>query len=274
MWKRTTSPLILAAILLLALALPLAAATAQPMMGRRGHSMTVIDSEYTFLVHMIPHHAEAIATASDLRDRTDREAMRAFAESIIESQTAELEQMSMWLGEWYPGRSHEIDYQRMMRDLDGLSGDALDRAFLEDMIPHHMEAVMMSQQLLARGLAEHEEVARLASSIRTTQRDEIHQMNRWLFEWFGDAQSMRGRGVRNMMWHGWMNWWIPGLILGGLGLLALVAFVVWIVSATTSKPTASREDPSTMTPREVLDMRYARGEISREEYLAAKEDLE
>ena len=274
MWKRTTSRLILTVALLLALALPLATATAQPMMGGRRHSMTVIDSEYAFLVHMIPHHAEAIATASDLKDRTDRQEMRTFAESIIRSQTAELEQMSTWLTDWYPQQPHEVDYHRMMRNLDGLTGDALDRAFLEDMIPHHMEAVMMSQQLLARGLAEREEVAHLASSIRTTQRDEIHQMNRWLSEWFGGAQSMRWRDVTNMVWDRWANWLVPGLVLGIIGLLALVILVIWLVSATISKSTGPRGDPSTVPPREVLDTRYARGEISREEYLAARKDLE
>ena len=42
----------------------------------------------------------------------------------------------------------------MMRDLSGLSGDRLDRTFLEDMIGHHMAAVTMSQRLLGcRGLA-------------------------------------------------------------------------------------------------------------------------
>ena len=50
----------------------------------------------------------------------------------------------------------------MMRDLEGLQGEVLDKAYIEDMILHHMEAVMVSQQLLSRGLAEHEEVAFLA----------------------------------------------------------------------------------------------------------------
>lgn len=51
------------------------------------------------------------------------------------------------------------------------------------MIPHHMAAVMMSQQLLAQNLAERREVAELASSIRTNQLSEIEQMGRWLDRW-------------------------------------------------------------------------------------------
>ena len=50
----------------------------------------------------------------------------------------------------------------MMRDLSGFSGDALDEAFLRDMIPHHMVAVMASQQLLVHGRVEHAEITDFA----------------------------------------------------------------------------------------------------------------
>jgi uncharacterized protein (DUF305 family) len=72
-----------------------------------------------------------------------------------------------------------------MRDLEGLTGGALDRAFLEDMIPHHMMAVMMSQQLVTRGLAEHQAVVPFATNIRDTQQAEIRMMRQWLWWWFG-----------------------------------------------------------------------------------------
>ncbi len=72
-----------------------------------------------------------------------------------------------------------------MRDLEDLWGDELDEVFLEDMIGHHMAAVMMSQQLVVRGLAEHEDVEDLARSISTSQHAEILTMRRWLWEWFG-----------------------------------------------------------------------------------------
>ena len=86
----------------------------------------------------------------------------------------------------------------MMRDLGDLSGDELDRAFLEDMVGHHMAAVMMSQQLLAPGVADHPEVEELARTIRDDQHVEIFQMQEWLSEWFGRTTSMHswsGRGA-------------------------------------------------------------------------------
>jgi uncharacterized protein (DUF305 family) len=143
---------------------------------------------------MIPHHEEAIRNAQILLAGTDRPEMRAFATSIIETQTREVEQMRSWVAAWYPGRDTAVDYTPMMRDLTGLRGDALDRAFLADMIPHHMGAVMMSQQLLGQGLATHTELEPFARTVRDAQHGEIVQMRGWLADWFGATGMGHGMG--------------------------------------------------------------------------------
>lgn len=146
-----------------------------------------LQSEFDYLTEMIPHHEEAIATAVVLRQGTQRPEMRSFASSIIETQTAEVEQMKRFLAERYPGRDTYADYAPMMRDLTGLRTDALDRAFLEDMIPHHMMAVMMSQRLLVAGLAADDEITAFARNIRDVQQREIRMMAGWLRTWFAAA---------------------------------------------------------------------------------------
>jgi uncharacterized protein (DUF305 family) len=156
-------------------------------MGHMSHAS--VDSEHAFLVEMIAHHEEAIDAAGELA-RSERPEMSAFGTRIIESQTAQVEQMQAWLDAWYGDRSHELDYDPMMRDLDDLSGDELDEAFLSDMIGHHMGAVMMSQQLLMRGLADHAAVDRLAEDIRDEQSREIAMMQRWLRDWFDAGWGM------------------------------------------------------------------------------------
>ena len=157
------------------------------MAGPMGGGMTgmAVASEFDFLVNMIPHHEEAIATARLLQAGTERQEMRDFAATIIRTQSAEVARMQAWLDEWYPGRDTAVAYRPMMRELSGLTGSALDRAFLEDMIPHHMMAVMMSQQLLVRGLADHQAVVPFATVIRDTQQAEIRRMHQWLWAWFG-----------------------------------------------------------------------------------------
>ena len=77
------------------------------------------------------------------------------------------------------------------------------------------------------------------------------------------------------MWeHGWMmNGW--GSMMGGFGfvfwlviLAVIIAGVVWFVR---SQPLATRKRRSTSL--ELLEERYARGEINREEYLQKKRDI-
>jgi uncharacterized protein (DUF305 family) len=160
-----------------------------------GMSGMAVEDEFGYLTMMIPHHEEAIRNGRILLEGTDRPEMRVFATSIIETQTREVEQMRNWLAIWYPGRDTAVDYAPMMRDLPGLRGDALDRAFLADMIPHHMGAVMMSQQLLGQSLAAHTELEPFARTVRDAQHAEIVQMRGWLADWFGATGMGPGGGM-------------------------------------------------------------------------------
>ncbi|NUW39475.1 DUF305 domain-containing protein [Nonomuraea rhodomycinica] len=145
-----------------------------------------VDDEFGYLAQMVPHHQEAVIAARQLR-RSERPQMRRLGASIVATQSAEIATMRAWLDQWYPGRSPAVGYRPMMRDLSRLSGDALDEAFLRDMIPHHMGAIMMSQQLLMRGRVEHEQVAAFARTVRDDQHAEMVQMRRWLAGWFGET---------------------------------------------------------------------------------------
>lgn len=173
-----------------------------------------VDSEFDYLTHMVAHHQEAVAAARQL-ERSNRPEMRALGNSIVTTQSAEITKMNGWLAQWYPGRSPSVGYEPMMRDLTGLTGDALDETFLRDMIPHHMVAVMMSQQLLAHGRVQHGEVADFARTVRDTQRAEIFQMRGYLTEWFGGAgRTGYGPGVGDSAWCGPDGSWGPGGMMG------------------------------------------------------------
>lgn len=174
------------------------------MMGPGMMGSVAADGEASYLVEMVAHHQEAVEAAQELA-RSDRPAMRAFGESIVATQSAQIEQMQAWLEEWYPDQDTDADYQPMMRDLSGLTGDRLDQTFLEDMVGHHMAAVMMSQHLLVQG-ADHDDVAALAREIRDEQHAEIVMMQRWLARWF-DSGWRHGPGMMGMtgrlpMWSG------------------------------------------------------------------------
>ena len=83
------------------------------------------------------------------------------------------------------------------------------------MIGHHMAAVMISQQLLIRGLAEHPEVNRLTLTIRNDQHAETFRMMGWLRAWYHRTWPGRWRGQR--LDRGWDNT-TPGGPWGQMGL--------------------------------------------------------
>jgi uncharacterized protein (DUF305 family) len=82
----------------------------------------------------------------------------------------------------------------MSQMLAGKTGDALDKAFLEGMIPHHQGAVDMAKMLAG---SKHPELVKFGADIIATQQKEIDQMNAWMKEW-GYTQT-GGTNSGNMM---------------------------------------------------------------------------
>ena len=83
-----------------------------------------------------------------------------------------------------------------------------------------------------------------------------------------------------MHWNGMMTGWgwlaMVLWVLFSVALLVLVVLaVVWLarnLGGNRSEPTS--EGSGTASAREALNLRYARGDISRDEYLQARKDLE
>ena len=101
---------------------------------------------------------------------------------------------------------------RMMgvRSLSGGSlatSSQIDAHFIEQMIPHHEDAITMAQIALTK--AEHQEIKTLASDIVKAQSEEITQMKGWYKSWFGkdvpDVNSMMGHSMGTMMHGGMMG---------------------------------------------------------------------
>jgi uncharacterized protein (DUF305 family) len=144
------------------------------------HAAMMVTSEQGFLEGMIPHHQEAVDTAKEVIARGGSTAeIKKLAEDIIVAQEAEIASMKGWYEVWYgiPYTANNF-YKPMMRDLSGLEGSALDRAFLEDMVMHHMGAIMMAQSVGA--YIEHGEIRTLAETIVRTQSNEITYMRQLL----------------------------------------------------------------------------------------------
>jgi len=84
---------------------------------------------------------------------------------------------------------------------------------------------------------------------------------------------MIGYGMMGWGNYGWI-WMILNLVITVVVIVGIVWFVIWLVRRTGSNGLAN-VGPSVapQSPREILQSRYARGEINREQYLQMLEDL-
>lgn len=73
----------------------------------------------------------------------------------------------------------------------------IDSHFIEQMIPHHEDAIEMSEMALAK--AEHDEIKQLAEKIIESQSKEIIDMKGWYKSWYGNEVPESSIGNMGMM---------------------------------------------------------------------------
>ncbi len=72
--------------------------------------------------------------------------------------------------------------------------------------------------------------------------------------------------------HDWGMGWGGGMVLGPLLTIVLVVLLIALI-IPFARGIGGGGSPRARTARDVLDERYARGEIDREEYLRRRQDI-
>lgn len=148
-----------------------------------------------YLSDMIAHHQGALNMASLARSESTKSEIRKLSETILATQTKEVQKMMDWQQQWGyidgtdPHAGHVMeggagmgaDMAAMEAKLYDLTGKAYDKEFLTQMILHHQQAVDMSKYAATN--AKHQELKDLAATIITTQQKEIDDMKRWQIYW-------------------------------------------------------------------------------------------
>jgi uncharacterized protein (DUF305 family) len=174
------------------------ATVSQVMPYRRG-PMVGRQADRHFIEMMIPHHEGAVKMADLALKISKRPEIRKLAESIKRDQTREIDQMHAWYKQWYgtdvpPLSALETRGMRRMpcrmmammnmteADLKALAtASDFDKAFIEEMIPHHKMALMMTHMIVDSNRSE---MRNLAGAIVKSQSAEIEQMHQWYDSWY------------------------------------------------------------------------------------------
>lgn len=153
--------------------------------------------DQSYIDMMIPHHASIIALAQAALPRLTDERLQSLAETIIQTQTAEIDELRGFREQFYGtadplpvddaammqmmgGMSMSMNEMMLMMDADALvasfcaSADP-DLAFIDLTIPHHQSAIAASQTALQQ--ATHEEIRTLAQRVIEDQQREIDELN-------------------------------------------------------------------------------------------------
>jgi uncharacterized protein (DUF305 family) len=168
------------------------------MMGIRSPQARVNAIDQHFIEQMIPHHDDAITMANLAAQRAEHAEIKSLAQDIAKAQSSEITEMRQWYKDWF-GREvpdtfasmgHGMGSGSMHMGMMGSSTDTknlesaspFDKAFIEEMIPHHQMAVMMAQML--KNSTERPDMRKLADDIITAQNKEIEQMRAWYAQWY------------------------------------------------------------------------------------------
>lgn len=151
-----------------------------------------------FIEQMIPHHDGAIAMANLALQKAKRSEIKTLAQNIISAQEKEVTEMQSWYKSWFgvdvkkgntysmmggmmsTGGMHMVGNQNDTQALE--NAPDFDKAFIEEMIPHHQLAIIMAQMLKTG--TKRPEMLNLANNITESQSKEIEQMQSWYKSWY------------------------------------------------------------------------------------------
>lgn len=147
-----------------------------------------------FIDTMVEHHLGAIEMSRLALQKSQNEELKNFAQTIIDDQQKETDEMKVWREQWFTGKPPAknmqlpgmADSMKMMtgdgmKKLEAASGREFDKLFLTMMIEHHKGAVSMAKDAQKR--AEHAELKTFAGQIIKAQEAEIKKMTGWQVQW-------------------------------------------------------------------------------------------
>ena len=155
-------------------------------------------TERAFLSAMVPHHESAVEMAELAQRRGESTFVRDLADAIVQDQRAEIAQMGdihrrLFGTELVPDETAREKLGLAAEEADGghmddtmemlATADPFDRAFLDEMVAHHLSAIAMAEAALEG--AEDAEVRELAESIISAQQDEVGRMSAFREEEYG-----------------------------------------------------------------------------------------
>jgi uncharacterized protein (DUF305 family) len=150
-------------------------------------------SDERFIDAMVPHHQGAIEMAEAALENAEHPEILALATDVVSAQETEIGQLKAIKQEQF-GTS-EVSMDMSAEEMEGMgmtmepqelaNQEPFDKAFIDNMIPHHESAIEMANVVLEE--SENPEIRAIAGAIVDAQEREIEQMTSWRDEWYPEG---------------------------------------------------------------------------------------
>ncbi|MEJ7623870.1 MAG: DUF305 domain-containing protein [Pyrinomonadaceae bacterium] len=150
-----------------------------------------------FLDTMIVHHQGAVDMAKVAETKAGHDELKGLSRDVSASQQAEIDKMRAMREERFPGAASAVNMDLAgMRDsmkkmdmaqLGTLAGTDFDVAFIDQMVPHHLGAMIMGNEAMKK--SENNDVKILAESILKAQGPEVRKMSDWKMAWLRGVEA-------------------------------------------------------------------------------------
>jgi len=150
-------------------------------------------SDERFIDEMVPHHQGAVEMAEVALDNAEHEEIKQLSENIVSAQESEIEELKDIKQEEF-GTSEvpmqmdegQMEGMGMMEDPQSLADKKpFDKAFIDNMLPHHKSAIQMANVALEE--SDNPRIKDLAGNIVEGQEREISQMQTWRERWYPEG---------------------------------------------------------------------------------------
>jgi uncharacterized protein (DUF305 family) len=150
-------------------------------------------SDERFIDAMVPHHQGAIDMAQVALENAEHPEILALSEDIVLAQETEIGQLKAVKQEQFGTSEASMDMSA--EEMEGMgmtmsseelaNQEPFDRAFIDNMIPHHESAISMANVVLEE--SENPEIREIAGAIVDAQEREVEQMMLWRDDWYPEG---------------------------------------------------------------------------------------
>lgn len=141
---------------------------------------------------MVPHHEGAVDMAQVALKRAEHPEIANLAEEIISAQRSEMELFGKIREREYGSAESKMEMNEQNMRAMGMSepeklanAEPFDKAFIDEMIPHHESAIAMAEVALQN--TDDSEIRGIAGDIVSAQQREIEQMKQWRQQWYPEG---------------------------------------------------------------------------------------